>query len=534
VVQLQPDLAEGAIAPGFEVPRDTVLRGRLAPGESTACEYRTAQPVTLLPIELAEARYLPTGTALAALGLPSVPGAKAGILLRLRATAGLTFNRIALENLRLFIRGSEQIPGRLYEQLLAQGRALVVRPPGRPIPWQEVLPAACIGRVGFEDEESLFPIGPRSFAGYRLLREYFAFPQRFLFVDLRGLLAAARRCGGPELEVVVLLAQGDPALASGIDAGNFALFCTPAINLFPRRADRIHLDTARHEHHLVPDRTRPMDFEVFSVGRVAGIGTQADQETVFRPLYALTDRGERVPGGAYYTIRREPRRLSERQRRNGPRSSYVGTEAFVAIVDVDEAPHSTDLRQLAVETLCTNRDLPLHMPLGLKDADFTLESGAPVAAARVVAGPTPPREAWSTGDPTWRLISHLSLNYLSLVDDARNGGAGALRELLSLYADLADASSRRQIEGILSVSTRPLVRRLPGPGPITFGRGLEVQVACDESAFEGAGAFLLGAVLERFFARYVSINSFTETVLSSSTRGEVMRWPVRLGQRHLA
>jgi type VI secretion system protein ImpG len=534
VVQLQPDLAQGTIAPGFEVPRDTVLRGRLAPGESTACEYRTAQPVTLLPIELAEARYLPTGTALAALGLPSVRGAKAGILLRLRATAGLTFNRIALENLRLFIRGSEQIPGRLYEQLLAQGRALVVRPPGRPIPWQEVLPAASIGRVGFEDEEALFPIGPRSFAGYRLLREYFAFPQRFLFVDLRGLLAAARRCGGPELEVVVLLAQGDPALASGIDAGNFALFCTPAINLFPRRADRIHLDTARHEHHLVPDRTRPMDFEVFSVGRVAGIGTQADQETVFRPLYALTDRGERAPGRAYYTIRREPRRLSERQRRNGPRSSYVGTEAFVAIVDVDEAPHSTDLRQLAVETLCTNRDLPLHMPLGLKDPDFTLESGAPVAAARVVAGPTPPREAWSTGDPTWRLISHLSLNYLSLVDEARNGGAGALRELLSLYADLADASSRRQIEGILSVSTRPLVRRLPGPGPITFGRGLEVQVACDESAFEGAGAFLLGAVLERFFARYVSINSFTETVLSSSTRGEVMRWPVRLGQRHLA
>jgi type VI secretion system protein ImpG len=88
------------------------------------------------------------------------------------------------------------------------------------------------------------------------------------------------------------------------------------------------------------------------------------------------------------------------------------------------------------------------------------------------------------------------------------------------------------VDGVVSVSSHPLVRRLPGRGPITFGRGLEVRVTCDESAFEGTGIFLLGAILERFFARYVSINSFTETVINSITRGEVMRWPARLGQRH--
>jgi type VI secretion system protein ImpG len=534
VVQLQPDPGEGGIAAGFDVPRDTVLRARTPPGEATACEYRTAQPVTLLPLEIAEARYVPTGTALGALGLPELPGARAGILLKLRATAGLSFDKIALDDLRLFIRGSEQLPARLHEQLLAHGRAVVVRPAGRPVPWQEVLPAERIARVGFGDDEALLPSGPRSFAGYRLLREYFAFPQRFLFVDLKGLLAGARRCASPELEVVVILGRSDPSLVNAVDASNFALFCTPAINLFPRRADRIHVDESVHEHHVVPDRTRPMDFEVYAVTRVIGIGTQSDQETAFRPLYALTDRGGREPGRGYFTVRREPRRPSERQRRNGPRSSYVGAEAFVAIVDVDEAPYATDLRQLAVETLCTNRDLPLQMPIGLKEADFTLESGAPVAAARVLAGPTAPREAWAAGDPTWRLISHLSLNYLSLVDGERGGGAAGLRELLSLYADLADPASRKQVDGILSAGTRPLARRLPGRGPITFGRGLEITIDCDESAFEGTGVFLLGAVLERFFARYVSVNSFTETVVRSSTRGEVMRWPVRLGQRHLA
>jgi type VI secretion system protein ImpG len=438
-----------------------------------------------------------------------------------------------MESLRFFLKGQAQHVFGLYELILnnALGVALAASPTDRqPV----ALDRGCLRPVGFAADEGMLPYAARSFRGYRLLTEYFAFPQRFLFVDLVGLGAASRRCSGTELEVVVLLERSDPALVNTLQTSNFALFCTPAINLFPRRADRIHLDDAAHEHHVVPDRTRPMDFEVYAVTRVAGIGTQSDRETLFRPLYALGDRGEREPGRGYYTVLRKPRRLSERQRRAGPRSSYVGTEAFVAIVDVDEAPFGSDLRQLAVEALCTNRDLPLQMPLGLKDPDFTLESGAPVAAARVLAGPTSPREAWATGDPTWRLISHLSLNYLSLVDGERGGGGAALRQLLSLYADLADPASRKQIEGILSLATRPLVRRLPGRGPITFGRGLEVRLDCDESVFEGTGVFLLGAVLERFFARYVSVNSFTETVVSSSTRGEVMRWPLRLGQRQLA
>jgi type VI secretion system protein ImpG len=146
------------------------------------------------------------------------------------------------------------------------------------------------------------------------------------------------------------------------------------------------------------------------------------------------------------------------------------------------------------------------------------------------------------------LISHLSLNYLSIADGgaaaseprgqalARAGGpaAQALRELLALYAELGDAAARKQIAGVRSVTSRPVTRALPGAGALCFGRGLEVSVECDEAAFQGGSAFLLGAVLERFFAKYVSINSFTETALRSVQRGEIMRWPTTLGQRHLA
>nr|MCU0808986.1 type VI secretion system baseplate subunit TssF [Candidatus Contendobacter sp.] len=207
-------------------------------------------------------------------------------------------------------------------------------------------------------------------------------------------------------------------------------------------------------------------------------------------------------------------------------------EVYLSLVDADEAPYRGNLRQLAVTTLCTNRDLPLHMPVGLGQTDFTLASGAPVRAVRCLAGPTKPRPSHAQGDTAWRLISHLSLNYLSLADTDARQGAVALRELLALYGDLAEAAVRKQIDGVNSVQAVPVTRRAPIPGPIAFARGLEVTVNLDEAAFEGSGIFLLGSVLEQFFAKYASINSFTETVVKSTERGEIIRWPARIGRRH--
>ncbi len=533
VVQLQPDLTEGGLAEGYLVPRDSILRGVLGKGERTACEYRTAHDVFLWPLELTRAEYLPTGANLAQAGVPDISGSRAGIRFSLRATAGLTFEKIALDSLNLYVRGSEELPMHIYEQLFANGIAVVVRPAKRSSTWHAVLDRSHIRRVGFGDEEALLPVGSQSFQGYRLLHEYFAFPARFMFAEVAGLAPAVQRCDEAEMEIIVVLDRSDPDLEDVLDVSHFALFCTPAINLFPKRADRIHLDSRQHEYHLVPDRTRPMDLEVHSVTRVLGHGTRPEHEQEFHPLYATKETGIHRQRRAYYVVRRERRMLSARQRLNGPRSSYIGSEMFLTLVDADEAPYSPELKQLSLSVLCTNRDLPLHMPVGRGSTDFTLESGAPVDAVRVLSGPSAPRSSWAEGDATWRLISHLAPNYFSLVEGDDEQGAAALRELLTLYSDIGDAAARAQIEGVRAVRTVPVTRRLPLPGPICFGRGLQIAVTCDELAFEGTGVFLLGAVLERFFARFVSINSFTETVLRTLARGDIMRWTTRAGQRHL-
>ena len=202
-------------------------------------------------------------------------------------------------------------------------------------------------------------------------------------------------------------------------------------------------------------------------------------------------------------------------------------------MDPQESPYPTDLRQLSIRTLCTNRDLPIHMPVGQGPSDFTMESGPPVATVKVLAGPTEPRPSHAEGKYAWRLVSNLSLNYLSLVDSHNGQGATALREMLQLYVDEHSEHLQKQIEGIRSISSNPITRRATRSGPIAFGRGLEVTVTFDESSFEGSGVFLLGAVLEEFFARYVSLNSFTETVVKTLDRGQIMRWPMRIGGRHL-
>lgn len=529
IVHMQPDAAEGSLAEGYVVPRGSIMRSQLGRGMQTACEYRTAHDVTLYPIEIVEAQYYTRDVS--SLDVTAPNGVRAAIRLRIKATGNLTFNKIALEKLAVHLRGGN-VAMRIYEQLLANAVSLSVRPIARPAPWTETRPPSAIRRMGFSEDEALLPRSPRSFEGYRLVHEYFAFPERFLFIEIDELQKAAKRCNDTMLDLIVLLDKVDPVLEGGIDKSSFELHCTPAINLFPKLTDRIHLTEHQPEYHIVPDRTRPLDFEVYSVEEATGFGTGgAESERRFLPFYACNDIINAQEEGAYFALRRMPRLPSQKQRQVGPRSSYAGTETFISLVDSNTAPIRTDLRQLAVNTFCTNRDLPLHMPVGQGRTDFTLESGAPVQSIRCLSGPTRPRPSPAEGQMTWRILSHLSLHYGSLIDHPDGQGAAALRDMLMLYGETSDPAVRKQIEGVHSIKSEPLTRRVQAPGPITFARGLEVTVMFDETAYEGSGVFVLGAVMEDFFARYVSLNSFTETVVRTMERGEIIRWPARLGRR---
>ena len=528
VARLQPDFDNPALDDGFVLPRLTPLRSDLVDGVQSACVFRTANDLTMWPVEISEAEYIDGRGSLVAAGVAQTERARAAIRLRLKRANGLPIGELALDRLNVFLGGQGARGWQLHELLCTQSTGMVARSTDRRADWTLKLNGSVEAR-GYNAEEALLPTPRRSFDGYRLLQEYFAMPERFHFVDICGLSRGLARCEGSEMDVYILLRDGMPEIASGITPDAFSLNCVPAINLFERRCDRVQITPSQVDHHVVVDRTANLDYEVFALQDVTGIGDDGEANTPFRPFYSADDF---TPAGggfpAYYTQKRKMRQRTESERLKGARTTYLGSETYVALVDANQGPYAADLAQLAIRALVTNRDLPMLLTTGAKDV-FHLPDGGPVVSIDTPVSPTRPRPTLAQGEASWRLISHLSLNYLSIVNDSDGGGAQALREMIGLYAPKSDRAAELQLEGITRVSSRPIVRRMTDEVLSTAVRGLEITVECDESFFEGSSVYLIGAVLEKFFRKYATINSFTETVLKTQQRGEIARWRPETG-----
>jgi type VI secretion system protein ImpG len=533
IVQFTPGEMPGGAGESFRIARGQRLRAPPAVDGQSGCEFRTAHDVDLWPLSLESARIegVPSGLA-GATRLQQAP-AKASLRLKFKLSAPLGGGAQPPDRIPLYLNASPHIASRIYELLCGHCTGSSVRASGRSQGNWQPLSADAVTGIGFEDEQSLLPYTSRGFQGYRLLHEYFAYPARFQFVELRGLRRVLAECEGLQsFEVVILLDTDASELEPLVDAGHFVLFCTPAVNLIEKRADRIQIDDSRFELHIVADRSHPLDYEVHAVHAVEGFGRDNSVEAQFRPFYTALS-GDREAHGAYFSTRREPRLPSETTARHGARSTYIGSEVFLSLVDQSEAPYNSRLRQLGVSMTVTNRDLPLLMATGGR-RDFVPIDAMPVAAIRVLHGPSRPVSAISEGGINWRLISQLSLGHQTLTGQSPDTSARALRELLALYTVLGDPAVARQASALSKATLTPVTRRLPGAGPLTYGRGVGIELTVDEGQFAGSSPYLFGAVLERFLARHVGLNSFTECSLASAQRGEIARWPPRFGERPVA
>ena len=529
IAQFEPDLANAGLKTGYVLPRHTKLRSRLMEGEQTACEFRTAADVTLWPIEITEAEYIDTRGGLVAAGVGRDTPARAGIRLRLKRADGDDISELSMDDLTLYLDRNSGVSWQLYELLCTQCCGLAGRSSNPRDDWALSLPDGALRQVGLEQDEALLPTPRRSFDGYRLLQEYFAMPERFLFVGLEGLQPALKKAKGSEVDIYILLEDGNRDLAPAVSPAAFMLNAVPAANLFHKRCDRVQINHKRPEQHVGPSRTAGLDFEIYMIETVTGISGKGEDDTPFRPFYSAADfTAAGDVHAAYYTQKRKMRQRNEKERLRGVRTSYLGSEVYLTLVDQTQAPYGADLDQLAITALCTNRDLPMLLSVG--DANvFHLPDGGPVKAVKTPVSPTRPNPTLAQGDTAWRLISHLSLNYLSIAETGQGSSAAALRELIGIYAPLGNRVTEKQLEGIRSVSSRPIVRRMSDEVLSTAVRGLEITIDFDESFFEGTSLYVLGTVMERFFAKYATINSFTETVLTTERRGEIARWRPKSG-----
>jgi type VI secretion system protein ImpG len=509
----QPDLTL-PLRMSADIPLET------EPVRGDTCRFHTAWPVTLWPVEIESVRL--SGLPLAAPANPLAAGAVAVLRIALKcSSAEGTFTRLSVDRLRFFLRAAPNIALPLYELLCAHSVSVVYADSAAdaaPV----ILPASAIEPVGFAPEEALLPWPARSFAGFRLLTEYFAFPEKFLFVDFARVDAKTLLSGGNRMEIFVYLDRAAPELERSINAEVLALGCTPIINLFPQHCEPIQLTQTETEYRVVADVHRPAAMEVWQIEAVRETGPSGISRP-WRPFYRLThgDPDAEVAGAFYYPVRRETA------------APLTGSEIYIAPHDPDFDPDAPGGTILSVDALCLNRDLPADLPFGGGHPELRLvEAATGVARVACLSAPTRPLRPPLREQRFWRLVSHLSLGHLSLVGGSE--GAAALREVLRLY-DLRDSvESRAAIDALLSVTSAPGSARAPGGRGGAFCRGLDVTLEFEPSTWEGAGLYLLASVLDRFLALHATVNSFVRT--RAVVRGRPRRggaWPARAGMRVL-
>ena len=519
------------------IKRGTTLYSK--PVDGTPCHFRTAFKTDLFPIELTDA----------ALESPAPKDgrgmyADATIRLSLRCFGNSSLHEMKLteedkipSSMRFFINGDPQLTFALYEIILNQATAVEFRAKEAPLdiatfktltnvqlkqPDPVILGPEFVKPVGFEEDQALLPYTKRSFSGYRLLTEYFAFPYKFLFFDVHGLDQAAARKFGSDFDIIIHLKDVVPPSAP-VTVDTFKMGCTPIVNLFRRTADPIYLSQQKYEYHLIPDVHRQNTTEVYSVDKLVSTDPSSNTTREYSPFYSLRHAyGEEQEKSFWYASRRQSQRPND-----------DGSEIFITFVDSEFNPRVPAADILTVKVMCTNRDLPAKLPFGGKDSDFEVEGAALISRVRCLTKPTatirPPRRKGSQ----WRLISHMNLNYLSLVNDPE-GRPEALQEILHLYNFNDETATRNQILGIKSVEANAVIRRIGHRVGSGFVRGLETKIVFDEEQFVGSGMFLFASVLERFLGVYTSLNSFNQLVVGSEQReGEIKRWRPRTGEQIL-
>ncbi|MGP8268443.1 MAG: type VI secretion system baseplate subunit TssF [Terracidiphilus sp.] len=523
IVECQPDPAQGKKTAGMRIPRGTPLVTKMAV-EGLSCRFLTAYDVDLWPFSVAAAEWRqpermqrpPRAT----VGVQAAAAAR----LCLRCQRDVVFSGLPLSRLRFHLAGDANVVYSLYELLSEKCIEIQLRDPKDEKKLISLEPSR-LRMLGFDAEESLLPFVRRSMDGHRILQEYFALPEKFLFFDLEGLEPLAEAGFGEEAEIVFLFssferAERQQVLELGVNERTFRLGCTPAINLFPQSAEPILLSQTRHDYTIIPDNRHSAVMEIFSIEEVIAANPKLRQSVVLEPMHAYRYQTRNREDIAFWVATRHLNEFGERE----------PSTMAISVVDLTGNFTEPEADVLTVRTLCTNFDLPSRFQFGSEAGDFEAVGYAGAKTVTALRRPTPSVNPTGGKEHLWRLISLLSLNYLSLNEEGRT----AMQEILRLHNMSDSAASENQVGSILEMKSSPGFALVDSAYGLIPARGTQVEMEFDEQQFAGSGLYLFAAVLDRFLASYASMNSFSQLTARSTLRKEAMgKWPPRAGTQAL-
>lgn len=505
----------------YLLKKDTLLETEQFQGENV--RFATSYDTELLPIKVTSASLI--GIPFTTPGSSDVRGAGGVLKISLETfNEEITFADLKFDKIRFYLKGQPQHINPLYQLLFNNCKNVVAslsETDGKPI----FMGKDCIKEVGFDNEENLLPYPDSSFLGYRLLTEYFVFPEKFMFVDFVGLKEKIPENAANTLDLYIYLDSTDVELEHNISKETFVLGACPVVNLFDHRADPIKLDHTQIEYQVVPDSRRPSGYEVYSVDNVTA-STSTGEEVLYHPFYGLNHEHQDSENHSFWFANRRDSKMSNYERDDA-------TDVFLNLVDLEFNPNVPDDRTLVIQTTCSNRDLPSKLPFSADQPKLQcVDSAPPCEKICCLTQPTQTVRAPLRNHARWRLISHLNLNHLSLT--GRDDATQSLKEILRLYDFKESSVTRALIDSITYVKARPISSPLTIDGRATMCRGIEVEIELDDRQLTGSSAYLFASVLERFFGLYCSINSFTRVLVKQKSKeGYLKKCPPRAGEKIL-
>ena len=545
--------------------RGKILRSLPIDEFKVSCPFSVTKTTEILPLRIEKAKYTDSigylPNTLSALKQSSSKKVQSALRLDFSLSVPGACSEMLPDELSIFLGTELSKSSSLLFLLASECVGVVCHSYENPKQWYYPLPTTPEHR-GFREDEALSFNLDKSVSAFRIMQEYSRLPEKFLFISQKNIKQAIQQAEKkghlskvPEhLEEIVndkgvnkkiityrkryfslsfLFSNKIPELTELIGVDDFSVNAVPVVNLFRKKSSRFPVNIQDQEHHVVIDRTQPLNYEVYAIEQVKSFDTNNLQTVVFSPMYKAPDIGlfpEAQTQHAYFSARRADRVPSENSAKNGFRSSYLGSEVFLSLANNQNYAFNSNVQHLSVDAWCTSRDLPLIMPRD-GESDFLIEGFLPVKSIKLISKLTRPQEAVSEDRTLWSFLNQLSLNYLSLLNTDKEDAPVALKELLTVFVSSESDLLKKQIESIIRVETsiiNKVVRHYGVAAPI---RGINITVTLDEAQLGGVHPFLFGSVLNHYFRRLVSINSFVQLRIDTLQQGHIATWPSEIGER---
>jgi type VI secretion system protein ImpG len=518
VVQFMPDFNDNDILKGVTIPRHTSLKTLYRSTAGTPCNFTTANEVILWPIKINTASYTTEGIYTAhSLGINKPP--KASLSLKLTTEKGIKFKQLDTDHLDFYLCGaSMKVLMDLYEQIFTDLLAVVIEFKDKDgnkcrIKLKDI--EKQVQPLGFGEEQSLLPVNLRNYQEYRLLKEYFVFPQKFLFFRLLKLQDAFKQVDSDSLKVVFVMKNENLLLETSISGKNFSLYSTPVINIFEKRLDRLSISDRKVEYQVNADNSKLHDYEILQINKIEAYNNKNDNTLLFKPFYQVSEYDNKK--NLYYSINRRLIQEDENHK--------LGTDTYISLLDIHSLYYEKIVSELAITALCSNRAVPSDIPVNTSaKTDFFMSSQFPIKAVKLIERPTKPNYTYLNSVSDWTIVNHLKVSYKNILDKEPHENTEILQELLKLYACSDKLQDRKQIKGLTNVKVEKGVMRIEAKDGVSFGSGLNVELEFNENQYGDSGFFILSHILHKVISCSTPVNTVLKTKTFSNQRGEIKKW----------